>query len=107
MRAFIRGFFSVVILTCAAVLQAGRAGQGQGLDHHRRRRVAGARLAELLVATTRDVLKESGRFDVDVVGGAEVLANEANLKNVDVIYLMLTTPDSDAFRQGQGNLPAS
>ena len=40
-------------------------------------------------AATRDVLKDSGRFDVDVIGGAEVLANEANLKNVDVIYLML------------------
>ncbi len=40
-------------------------------------------------AATREVLKESGRFDVDVIGGAEVLANEANLKNVDVIYFML------------------
>jgi len=40
-------------------------------------------------AATREVLKDSGRFDVDVIGGAEVLANEANLKNVDVIYLML------------------
>ena len=40
-------------------------------------------------AATRDVLKDSGRFDVDAIGGAEVLANEANLKNVDVIYLML------------------
>ncbi len=40
-------------------------------------------------AATRKVLNESGRFDVDVVGGAEVLANEANLKGVDAIYLML------------------
>ena len=40
-------------------------------------------------AATREVLKESGRFDVDVVGGAEVLANEASLKNVDVICLMM------------------
>jgi uncharacterized protein len=40
-------------------------------------------------AATRDVLKDSGRFDVDVIGGAEVLANEANLKNVDVIYFMM------------------
>jgi type 1 glutamine amidotransferase len=40
-------------------------------------------------SATRDVFKESGRFDVDVVGGAEVLANPANLKAVDAIYLML------------------
>lgn len=38
---------------------------------------------------TREVLKESGRFDVDVVGSAEALANEANLKDADVIYLMM------------------
>ena len=38
---------------------------------------------------TREVLRESGRFDVDVIGGAEALANEANLENVDAIYLML------------------
>jgi uncharacterized protein len=38
---------------------------------------------------TREVLKASARFDVDVVGNAEVLANEANLKDVDAIYLML------------------
>ncbi len=32
---------------------------------------------------------QSGGFDVDVVGNAEILANEANLKDVAVIYLML------------------
>lgn len=40
-------------------------------------------------SVTRDILKDSGRFDVDVVGGAEALANEAALKDVAVIYLML------------------
>lgn len=40
-------------------------------------------------SATRDVLARSGHFDVDVVGGAEVLASEANLKGVDAIYLML------------------
>lgn len=40
-------------------------------------------------AATREVLKASGRFEVDVVGGVEALANEANLKNVDVLYLMV------------------
>jgi len=40
-------------------------------------------------SASREVLLDSKRFDVDVVGGAEVLANEANLKGVDAIYLML------------------
>ena len=40
-------------------------------------------------AATREVLKESGRFDVDVVGSPEVLANNANLKDVGVIYFMM------------------
>jgi hypothetical protein len=40
-------------------------------------------------AATREVLRESDRFDVDAVGGIEVLAGEATLKGVDVIYLML------------------
>jgi len=40
-------------------------------------------------SATREVLRKSDRFDVDVVGGAEALANEANLKDVDAIYLML------------------
>ncbi len=52
---------------------------------------------------TREILKDSGRFDVDVVGGAEVLAKAANLKDVDAIYLMLynaRTPTlSDAAKQ--------
>jgi type 1 glutamine amidotransferase len=38
---------------------------------------------------TREVLNESGGFEVDVVGSPEALANDANLKNVDVIYLMM------------------
>jgi len=54
-------------------------------------------------AATREILKDSGRFDVDVVGGAEVLAKEANLKDVDAIYLMVynaRTPTlSDAAKQ--------
>jgi type 1 glutamine amidotransferase len=40
-------------------------------------------------SASREALIKSGRFDVDVVGGAEALANEANLKGVDAIYLML------------------
>ena len=56
-------------------------------------------------AATREVLRNSNRFDVDVVGSPEVLANAANLKNVDVIYFMMynaKTPTlSDA---GKANL---
>jgi type 1 glutamine amidotransferase len=39
-------------------------------------------------SATRDILKDSGRFDVDVVGSPEVLVNDANIRTVDVIYLM-------------------
>jgi hypothetical protein len=56
-------------------------------------------------SATREVLKASDRFDVDVVGSPEVLANPANLKNVEVIYFMMynaKTPTlSDA---GKANL---
>lgn len=38
---------------------------------------------------TRTVLASSGRFDVETAGNPEVLANEANLKDVDAIYLMI------------------
>jgi uncharacterized protein len=40
-------------------------------------------------SATREILLGSGRFDVDVVGSPEILANEANLEKVDVIYLMM------------------
>jgi type 1 glutamine amidotransferase len=40
-------------------------------------------------AATREILLASGRFDVDVVGSPEVLANPANLKTTDVIYFMM------------------
>ena len=54
---------------------------------------------------TREVFKESGGFDVDVVGGAEALANEANLKNVDVIYLMLYNARTPTLSEkGKANL---
>jgi type 1 glutamine amidotransferase len=56
-------------------------------------------------STTREVLRDSGRFEVDVVGGAEVLANEANLKNVDAIYLMLYNARTPTLSdQGKANL---
>jgi uncharacterized protein len=54
---------------------------------------------------TREVLKESGRFEVDVVGSAEVLANDANLKNVDVIYLMMYNARTPSLSEkGRENL---
>lgn len=88
MRAFIRGCFGLVFLSCAVVLQAGAPARARVLI------ITGDDVSPAhdwlsCASTTRDVLKESGRFDVDVVGSAEVLANDANLKNVDVIYLML------------------
>jgi uncharacterized protein len=56
-------------------------------------------------AATRDILKDSGRFDVDVVGSAEALANEANLKNVDVIYFLMYNARTPALSdQGKENL---
>jgi uncharacterized protein len=56
-------------------------------------------------AATRDLLKDSGRFDVDVVGSPEVLANDANLKNVDVIYFMMYNARTPTLSdQGKANL---
>ena len=58
-------------------------------------------------AATRKVLRDSGRFDVDVVGGAEVLANEANLEDVDAIYLMLYNARTPTLSdKGKENLVA-
>jgi len=54
---------------------------------------------------TREVLRASARFDVDVVGNAEALANPANLKDVDAIYLMLYNARTPTLSdQGKENL---
>jgi len=106
MRALTRGFFSVVILSCAVVLQAGAPAKARVLI------ITGDDVSPAhdwlsCSSATRDVLGESGRFDVDVVGGAEVLANEANLKNVDVIYLMLYNARTPTLSdKGKDNLLA-
>jgi type 1 glutamine amidotransferase len=56
---------------------------------------------------TRDILRDSGRFEVDVVGSPEVLASEANLKNVDVIYLMTYNARTPTLSdKGKENLSA-
>jgi type 1 glutamine amidotransferase len=56
---------------------------------------------------TREILKDSGRFDVDVVGSPEVLANEANLKDVDTIYLMSYNARTPTLSErGRQNLTA-
>lgn len=58
-------------------------------------------------SASRDVLTRSGRFDVDVVGNAEALANEANLKGVDAIYLMLYNARTPTLSdKGKENLVA-
>jgi uncharacterized protein len=86
-RAF-RSLLALSVLAGAVVLNAGAAAKARilivtGDD------VSPAHDWLTCANATRDLLKESGRFDVDVVGGAEVLANEANLKDVDAIYMML------------------
>jgi type 1 glutamine amidotransferase len=106
MRAFTHGFFSVVILSCAVVLQAGAPAKARVLI------ITGDDVSPAhdwlsCASATREVLGESGRFDVDVVGGAEVLANEANIKNVDVIYLMLYNARTPTLSdKGKDNLLA-
>lgn len=58
-------------------------------------------------SASREVLLKSGRFDVDVVGGAEALASEANLKGVDAIYLMLYNARTPTLSdKGKENLVA-
>jgi uncharacterized protein len=87
MRAPFRVLLALAVITGASVLQAADTPKATILI------VTGDDVSPahdwLSCATaTRAVLADSGRFDVDTVGNAEVLANEANLKNVDAIYLM-------------------
>ncbi len=88
MRHFLRQVIVLLFVVAALVLHAGAAGKAKVLI------VTGDDVSPAhdwlsCAAATRQVLAESDRFDVDVVGGAEALANEANLKGVDAIYLML------------------
>ena len=56
-------------------------------------------------AATREVLQASGRFAVEVTGGAEVLAKADNLKNVDVVYFMMYNAKTPVLSEaGKENL---
>jgi len=89
MRTSLRNLLSLAVLAGALVLQAADAPGRARILLITGDDVSPAHDWLSCAAATREVLKESGRFDVDVIGGAEVLANDANLRNVDVIYLML------------------
>src|SRR5512139_1716547 len=89
MRALIRSLLSLAVLASAVVLQAADTSAKARILLITGDDVSPAHDWLSCAAATREILEESGRFDVDVVGGAEVLANEANLKNVNVIYLMM------------------
>ena len=89
MRTSLRNLLSLAVLAGALVLQAADAPARARILLITGDDVSPAHDWLSCAAATREVLKESGRFDVDVIGGAEVLANDANLRNVDVIYLML------------------
>ena len=89
MRALIRSLLSLAVLASAVVLQAADTSAKARILLITGDDVSPAHDWLSCAAATREVLEESGRFDVDVVGGAEVLANEANLKNVNVIYFMM------------------
>ena len=87
MRTLVRILLSLAVLASASALQAQTPTKSRILI------ITGDDVPShdwlSCAAATREVFRESARFDVDVVGNAEVLANEANLKGVDVIYLML------------------
>ena len=89
MRALIRSLLSLAVLASAVVLQAADTSAKARILLITGDDVSPAHDWLSCAAATREVLEESGRFDVDVVGSAEVLANEANLKNVNVIYFMM------------------
>jgi type 1 glutamine amidotransferase len=89
MRAPLRVLLSLALLASAVVLQAGGASAKPRILVITGDDVSPAHDWLSCAAATREILKASGAFDVDVVGNAEVLANEANLKDVAVIYLML------------------
>jgi len=89
MRISLRSLLGLAVLASALVLQAADAPAKTRILLITGDDVSPAHDWLSCAAATREVLKESGRFDVEVIGGAEVLANETALKNVDVIYLML------------------
>ena len=89
MRTPLRSIVGLLVLACAITLPASDA-----LAKSRVLIITGDDVSPAhdwlsCAAATREVLAKSGQFDVDVVGGVEALANDANLKNVDVIYLMV------------------
>ena len=89
MRISLRNLFSLAVLAGALVLQAADAPAKTKVLLITGDDVSGPHDWLSCAAATREALKESGRFDVDVVGSPEVLANDANLKNVDVLYFMM------------------
>lgn len=89
MRTLIRCLLGLAVLASAVVLQAADTPAKTRILIITGDDVSPAHDWLSCAAATREVLKESGRFDVDVVGSAEVLANEANLEKVDAIYLMI------------------
>jgi len=89
MRTLIRSLLGLAVLASAVVLQAAAPPAKAKVLLITGDDVSPAHDWLSCSAATREVLKESGRFDVDVVGSVEVLANNANLAKVDVIYLMV------------------
>lgn len=103
MRTLFRSLLGVAVLAGAVVLQAADTPKAKILI------VTGDDVAShdwlTCSVATREVLKESGRFDVEVVGGAEALANDANLKDVAAVYLMLYNAKTPTLSEkGRENL---
>ncbi len=88
MRISLRSFLSLALLASALALPAADAPAKIKVLLITGDDVSPAHDWLSCAAATREVLLASGRFDVDVVGSPEALANEANLRNVDVIYFM-------------------
>ncbi len=88
MRISLRSFLSLALLSGAVALPAADAPAKIKVLLITGDDVSPAHDWLSCAAATREILLASGRFDVEVVGSPEVLANEANLRNVDVIYFM-------------------
>jgi type 1 glutamine amidotransferase len=93
MTRFFRLLIALTILTAATGLQAGQAPAPPASQKARILIITGDEVPShdwlSCASASREVLTKSGLYDVSVVGNPEILANEANLKGVDAIYLML------------------
>jgi len=107
MHSMLRGLFTLAVLSLGLLVQAADGPAKTKVLLITGDDVAPAHDWLSCAAATRDLLNNSGRFDVTVVGSPEVLASEANLKGIDVIYFLMFNAHTPSLSEaGKANLLA-